>query len=413
MKSLEKIGDNYYVGLISINDLREVRNIPLDPNPRSQKVHGNIYKKIVSSLEEPNLKTRFEWLNRGITIACLKITKIAEELYEVEFRKKDNEDSTVDEKYMDGIIDGGHTYAAIKDISNKYCNFDKYVKIDFLTNLDAEDVGKCSQSRNTSEQVTDLTILDNTGKLDFLKRILKKQNYYPYIVWKQNNKKKQIANLKDDGKICHTQLFVDSDILFQLLNIFNIDFYDKNESTQPVASYANKKICIDRFINALNEKPNTNIFQMMSTIVPNIIELYQIINDDFKNLSSQKPINKRFTNKKGLKQRGNAISLKNISFKTIKDKKGNDKPEALQISNAMTFPVLNIFRSFVSKDERGNLALDLKECKEYWNSQKINIIRDMWRIFESDWKSLPNPMGKSQTCWENIYIKYKNPKLNL
>lgn len=87
--------------LIPVLDLPN--DIPLEPDPRVPKISGPVIRKISESLKTND--GRFHLLNRGITISA----------HAVDFDNRRNILTLrIPEKESYGIIDGGHTYQAIK-----------------------------------------------------------------------------------------------------------------------------------------------------------------------------------------------------------------------------------------------------------------------------------------------------------
>ena len=83
---------------------------------------------------------------------------------------------------FDGILDGGHTYKAIKSkISECDGINNKYVKIEIPEGLSKNQISRISNTRNSSESVKNLSIIETMRKMNFLKEQLETEDYYKHI----------------------------------------------------------------------------------------------------------------------------------------------------------------------------------------------------------------------------------------
>ncbi|MGB7210028.1 MAG: AIPR family protein [Pyrinomonadaceae bacterium] len=156
---------------INVNDLPD--DLPSDPDPRRPKDSGVVPKRISESLLSNDGK--FHLLNRGITISA--------ETYD--FDNKNNvlvlQMPLDDARY--GILDGGHTYWAIKkykgdlqldlertvagEIRKVDVLTDQFVHVEILENVD-EHLADIAEARNFSVPLKSSTLAGYRKKFDWL-----------------------------------------------------------------------------------------------------------------------------------------------------------------------------------------------------------------------------------------------------
>ena len=237
-----------YIAICDIKNIPE--NIPMDTNPREQKLTTAVPKKIKASLlDETNLS--FYLLNRGLCISADKVT----------FNNYTNEISVLfsDEDYH-GNIDGGHTYKVILENKDKIDEGKQFVKIELLTGV--EDIFQnLAAARNTSTQVQDKSIAELENRFNIIKRAISEETYANDLYFKENQ----------DGSI-------DVADVIAILNMFNIDLYPDMEKF-PITSYSGKKKCIDTYIKYHKEYGDNknNPYVKMEAIMKDIFKLYDHI----------------------------------------------------------------------------------------------------------------------------------------
>ncbi|MGH9199230.1 MAG: AIPR family protein, partial [Acidimicrobiia bacterium] len=138
--------------LMNVSDVPE---LPLDPNPRGQRIDRGIYRQVKDSLLGND--GYFIWKNHGITILAKSVRKIDDVTYEVEMEPDHH-----------GIVDGGHTYQIIREVvaENGQSTDAQSVEVRVFTGivpdeLDAVDV---AGALNTTMQVQEMSLANLAGK---------------------------------------------------------------------------------------------------------------------------------------------------------------------------------------------------------------------------------------------------------
>lgn len=126
-------------------DMKELpADIPLDVNPREPKMTTNIARNLLAAVVEP--ETDFYINNRGIVIAAKSLTfNTSDSEVTIDIGNQDDEN----DKYLYGILDGGHTYTAIMQKRNEIpADLRKFVRVEVITNV--QNIARLSDARNTS-----------------------------------------------------------------------------------------------------------------------------------------------------------------------------------------------------------------------------------------------------------------------
>lgn len=147
--------------LVNVNDLPD--NLPADPDPRRPKSSGVVPKRIIESLLSNDGK--FHLLNRGITISAVR--------YDFDNSKASLTLEIPDEDPRYGILDGGHTYWAIKkyleDLNAQLLSplEAQFVHLEILENVD-EHLADIAEARNFSVPLKSTTLAGYRKKFDWL-----------------------------------------------------------------------------------------------------------------------------------------------------------------------------------------------------------------------------------------------------
>lgn len=151
------------------------KNIPMDINPRKQRMGGNVVRNIRNSLIKE--KELFGILNKGITIIA-KSQESREGELTLEF----------DTGY--GLIDGGHTYKTIIDVleSNIIDRGHNFVTMEVLSGEPLNGyVIPIASARNTTVQVKDYSLTELDKGFEWIKQTLSGQECLSNIIFKEND----------------------------------------------------------------------------------------------------------------------------------------------------------------------------------------------------------------------------------
>jgi len=210
-------------------------------NPRFQKTTSSIPKEIRLSLEQ--VPKNFHHMNRGIWIAAKKA-------------EYDNQSGTLrlfcpqfaDDRY--GAIDGGHTLAVIQEYLNELRqkpevkwstdgkpNIKAIPYVPLHIRVGVEDIlSEMVSSLNRSAQLKEYTLSNYREEFEQLKELLKNENFYSQIDWKENG----------EGEY-------DALTVIQRLSLFCNGLFPGKKGKHPVIAYSSKAKCLDLFLAQKNE----------------------------------------------------------------------------------------------------------------------------------------------------------------
>lgn len=237
-----------YMAICDVKNLPD--NIPMETNPRKQKLTMGVPKKIKASLLDESYLD-FYLLNRGLCISAADVT----------FNNYSNEICvSFDDFECHGDVDGGHTYKVILENRDKLDYGRQFVKLEFLTGV--EDIfQRLAAARNTSTQVQDKSIAELEKRFEIIKRAVQYEPYASNIYFEEN----------DQGNIDVTDILA-------ILNMFNLDLYSDMEKF-PTASYSSKKKCINTYIDYHKRygESSENPYIKMEPIMRDLFKLYDYI----------------------------------------------------------------------------------------------------------------------------------------
>ncbi|WP_019785862.1 AIPR family protein, partial [Streptococcus sobrinus] len=244
-------GVTTYFAYINFRDLPD--NLPLEVNPREPKMTTNVGKTLKEAVESSD--TDFDINNRGIVLVAKGF-------------KFDTSKSMItldlgnDPKEF-GILDGGHTYTAIKekrDALNDDIN--KYVRLEIIVGENLT-VSRIADARNTSANVSDEALLELDDKFDFIKEAVKNESYAKDIAFKDNSPERLRVNE-----------------LLKLIYIYNVyEFTTANEI--PIKAYSSKMAVLKDLKKDLESKKND--YFNLAKLLPELVRLYNTVETEYKN----------------------------------------------------------------------------------------------------------------------------------
>lgn len=363
--------DNYmdnsemYIMICDVKDIP--KDIPMETNPREQKLNTAVAKKIRNSLISER-SNNFYLLNRGLTISAKSV-------------KYDNKNDLVtiefDDNEVHGDIDGGHTYKIILEEQENLDYGEQFVKIEILTGV--EDMfQELAAARNTSVQVQDKSIAELEDRFEIIKEPIENEPYSHNIYFKEN----------DVGDIDVTDIIA-------ILNLFNIEKYP-NKNENPIISYTGKGQCIKNYISIHKELVNTieNPYVKMKNIIPDIFKLYDHLEKNMRKFYSNGISNKKYGAVTG-------VTPKKDGKEAFKTKFYRENMDYLT-PNGFIYPILGAFRALLKENEehfyewKKDPFITMDKIGAELVANTINMSRELGNN--------PNATGKNKTLWMNLYM---------
>lgn len=349
--------------LMRVSDIPE---LPLDPNPRGQRIDRGIYRQVKDSLL--NNDGYFLWKNHGITILAKSVRKIDDVTYEVEMEPDHH-----------GIVDGGHTYRIISEVveENGQSVDQQFVEVRVFTGIvpDELEAVEVAGALNTTMQVQEMSLANLAGKFDWLKKLLEKEPYFDKIAWRENEK-----------------AAYDARDLVVLIDMFNLRRFPVNQEDHPTRAYNNKGEVLKDYVK------DPAVYQRFEPIVKDILVLFDTISLEGPRIHTQ--------------QGGRAGRLDFV--KPTKPKKSGTRPKFefhflgstadRCLDRAALYPMLGAFRWMVV--ERSDGQFDWRDgfdqVIEVWHRAAGEMMKAT-QATHAEYRYKLTNLGKSRTHWGTMF----------
>lgn len=358
-------GPMMYIAICDVKNLPT--SIPMETNPREQKLTTGVAKKIQASVLDPT-NLDFYLLNRGILLSTESVS----------FNNYNNEMTlNFEDLELHGCVDGGHTYKLLIKNQEKIEDQTQFVKIEILTGI--EDIfQRLAAARNTSVQVQDQSIAELEDRFEIIKKTIKDEPFFNRVYFKEN----------DEGNI-------DVGDILAILNLFNIDRYPGIDNF-PTNSYSRKKQCIDLYIEAHKKYGDSikNPYVKMSRIMNDFFKLYDKLEVNIgKYYKAQNP-----TGKYGA-VKGVVVPKSNLfTSRFYENEMEYTSP------TGFLYPILGAFRALVEE----------KNGEYTWVKDPYNLMDDVAKdlVFTTIDRSRtlgnnPQSTGKDTGNWQTLYMRVK------
>lgn len=346
-------------------DMKELpANIPLDVNPREPKMTTNVARSLLSAVVEP--ETDFYINNRGIVIAAKALTfNTADSEVTIDLGNQDDEN----DRFLYGILDGGHTYTAIiKKRGEIPENIRKFVRIEVITNV--QNITRLSDARNTSVQVSDMALFNLDDNFNSIKTAIADQVYADLIAYKDN-----------ENKPIHVSE------LLRLMYAFDIDKYP-DDNAAPVQSYSGKAQVFKRYKQTFE----TPFYKSLTRHLPMLVKLYDVIErelpEKYKEYKKAQGVaNPRFGSVRGIESLDNPTKTEFLAI-----------PTKYSVSSGYIYPIFGAFRSLLKYDESEGSVSWLFDPIDIWNEVGTSIVQNTFETYTN-----PQLAGKDKQLWLSNY----------
>ena len=346
-------------------DMKELpADIPLDVNPREPKMTTNVARNLLSAVVEP--ETDFYINNRGIVIAAKSLTfNGTDSEVTIDIGNQDDEN----DKFLYGILDGGHTYTAIMKKRDEIPEgLRKFVRIEVITNV--QNITRLSDARNTSVQVSDMALFNLDDNFEDIKAAIVGQKYADQIAYKDN-----------EAKPIHVSEFL------RLMYAFDVDKYP-DDNVAPVQSYSGKAQVFKRYKQAFE----TPFYKSLTKHLPTLVELYDTIEHElpekYKEYKQALGVaNPRFGNVRGIESLDNFTKTEFLAT-----------PTKYSVSSGYIYPIFGAFRSLIKFDESESTVSWLFDPIDIWHEVGTSIVQNTFETCTN-----PQLAGKDKQLWLSNY----------
>lgn len=357
-----------YHAFVSVNDLPD--SFPTTVNPREVNTRTKVFHKIKDGLYEDN--DSFFINNRGMLVSVKAVN--IDRKHNVLSLNFGNEQSDDINSY--GVLDGGHTYEAIKELhQDKKLHLDQFVHLEIVTHIDSVD--ELAGARNTSVQVADKAIAELSNKFDFIKDAIKDESYADKVAYKQN----EDTSLKP----------LDSVDFVRLMFAFDIFKFDEaNSSKQPIQAYNGKAAVLRNYLKEFDKHSDqsANPYYKLAQLLPDMTGIYDLVEGQMGKAYTKRYGNGHFGSVKGVE-----------SSSTLSKYYGNSID--YRISGGLLFPIVAAFRADLGVNSAGSLAWKV-DPEKIWEKTGDKLVGNTIEMLRSVGNN-PQVVGKTVSLWSQNF----------
>lgn len=351
----------------------KLKDLPLDlptgPNPRQANLNAKPCKLMRSTLEtEPEF---FTDCNRGLFMVAEKIQYIKSDSNQLIVDFGVDEDNNI----KGGLVDGGHTYAVLKEKIKEGGLEDLPIFITIIEGADDVLATKMARARNTSVQVKETSIANLDLEFELLKKALG-EKYSQKVIWSENE---DLINEKASFPV---------EELMALLTAMNLDLYDADH--HPTVSYTGISTCFNKWLNKKTRITYESLYQCSASI----LDVYEYLYLNFERYAKEFGI-RRFAGINGIeRERGKENKKVSILLPF------SEKVASYQLSKGFIMPVFSALRFLLEK--KGGFYDWGIEPIQFLDKYGSKLIGKVLEAHSSEYGSNPNKTGKSKVLWENV-----------
>lgn len=280
-----------------------------------------------------------------------------------------------------GIIDGGHTYAAIREAietadADEMRALEKaYVRVHIFQGIDEDYVPEIAEGLNRSRQVDDPSLLNLQGEFDRIRRVLKGTKAETQIAYHQG----------EEGAVYISEILV-------LLGLFNVTRFD--ERKHPNALYNRQALGLKYFAEDMEE--DKAALNQRIAILPDILWLADSIRKATP--EAAKTVNFKFGRAKlGAPERAGSAKNKGTLLPFL------GETVDYRVPNGWVYPMLAAFRANLVVRRDGSLS---------WRSPLARVLPDVIKDLVAvcvaehrDNNSRPELIGKRESAYAQCFTR--------
>jgi|SRR5579872_1422263 len=280
-----------------------------------------------------------------------------------------------------GIVNGGHTYAAIRDAIDNADEIERaniaraYVRVHILQGIEDLKVAEIAEGLNRSKQVDDPSLANLQGHFDKIREVMAGTVGEQAIAYHQGA----------DGDIYIVEVLV-------FLQMFNRERFDRKK--HPHYLYSRTKSALEFYQKDFETRPSP--LDILVPKLPEILELGDMIQRETP--PAAKRIGFEFGRMKAGKNRVGAKTNKNIPLPFLNASMNHRVPKG------WLYPMLAAFRA--------NVSWDLRQSKFEWKVplKKLvpAVIDDLIRVCVTEHRDnnlQPDKVGKRESTYVQCYDK--------
>ena len=338
------------------------RDLPLDPNPRAQKIDRRVYRDVYDSLmNEGCTQNTFHLKNQGLTLLASDVKKIRShpDAFRISFTKGQ------------GIVDGGHSYQIIlRGQESGEMPADQYVKLEVLVGVPDDMNLEIAEGLNTGMQVQPMSLAHLAKQFDGIRRALSGRPYESLIGYRENE-----PDTKYDAR----------DIVAYMA-VLNVELFPNDGEKYPVNAYRHKAGVLDLFL------ADTPAFEKQYEMLPEILALADTISYEARDLHNEAG--------------GRAVRLSFVDQR----KRGEyefpfiERSSQYRLTAGALFPMLGAFRWMVQRRDDGTFGWkgSFEDTLALWRESGAELMRAT-QLTSEELGRKATSIGKQENHWRTLH----------
>lgn len=359
------------------------RDIPQKANLREATgMNRSVYKDVRESLRgNEALPGSFDLLNLGITIIAEDVKSLDKKIFEVQ----------IDDDY--GIANGGHTANLIWECQDDDTIANgQHVEVRIITGVEGPNEHTMrvdiARGQNTGIAVKPQSIFELDGAFQGIKDAISQFSWAADVAYKES----------DNSDI-------DIRELISALEIMNITDFPNRSGKHPIAAYEKWSTPLKKYGDDFKEhrgSPLDRKYAQFEPMLPEILELYDIIRRDFLRMYSKVASNQA-AKLKIVETASKKAGAFNFVFAQL-------DPHERRLTKGAAYPILGAFRNYVQENpDNGNVEWvgGFEHVKEVWEKVGPDLVLETREAVKSIGNA-PDVLGKNRNHWANLYRTVEN-----
>lgn len=279
-----------------------------------------------------------------------------------------------------GIVNGGHTYAAIREAVDSASEEERrtldraYVRLNVYTGVDEEFVPEIAEGLNRSKQVDDPSLLNLQGDFDSIRKVMRNKPGAGQIAYHQG----------DDGSVYISEVLV-------YLEMFNVHRYSSRR--HPNSLYNRQSLGFQYFQDDLRTDAST--IDALTALLPEILQLADHIRAAVPESSNRNRLT--FGRVKVGKERAGSARPRPIHLPFI------GATTQYRVPNGWVYPMLSAFRANLVLSKSG--GLEWRMPLEQLLGLVIDDLVAVCIAEHKDSQGRPELIGKRESAYSACYSK--------
>ncbi|MCL3881900.1 AIPR family protein [Marivita sp. GX14005] len=359
------------------------KEIPQKANLREATgMNRNVYKDVRESLRgNEALPGSFDLLNLGITIIGEDVKALDKRVFEV----------LIDDDY--GIANGGHTANLIWECQDDDTIAEgQHVEVKIITGVEGPNEHTMrvdiARGQNTGIAVKPQSIFELDGAFQGIKDVVAPFEWSNDIAYKESDSSE-----------------IDVRELISALEIINVIDFPNRSGKHPIAAYEKWSTPLKKYGDDFKEnrdEPGGRKYAKFEPLLPQVLELYDIIRRDFLRIYS-KEVSNQAAKLKIVEDAPKKSGVFQFRFAGL-------EPHDRRLTKGAAYPILGSFRNYVRinpDSDQAEWVGGFDNVKVVWGEIGKDLVLETREAVKSIGNA-PDVLGKNRNHWANLYRTVEN-----